>query len=85
VSGPVPIADYLFIAGVLLFGLCGLRINVRVLRFLGARARGRDPVTDFITGELERIKLRDTVGLEIIGLAAGLGMTLIAVQFLRPA
>ena len=84
-SGPVPIADYLFIAGILLFGVCGLRINVRVLRFLGARGRNRDPVTDFITGELERIKLRDTVVLELIGLAVGLGMIFVAIQFLKPA
>jgi hypothetical protein len=70
----LPIADYFAIADILLSGICGLRINVRVLRSLGARQRKRrpDPVSDFIAGELERIRLRDTVGLEIAGFAVGI-------------
>jgi len=82
----VPIAGYFFIAGVMLMLVCGLRINVRVLRTMGAwqRKRRPDPVTDFITGELERIRLRDTVGLEIAGLAVGILMTMGAISFLHP-
>ena len=69
----MPIAGYFFITGVMLCGVCGFRINVRVLRSLGAwqRKRRPDPVSDFITGELERISLRDTVGIEIAGLQWG--------------
>ena len=82
----VPFAGYFFIAGVMLMLVCGLRINVRVLRTLGAwhRKRKPDPFNDFITGELERIRLRDTVGLEIAGLAVGTLMTMSAISFLHP-
>jgi hypothetical protein len=83
----VPIAGYFFIGGVMLMLVCGLRINVRVLRTLGAwhRKRKPDPFNDFITGELERIRLRDTVGLEVAGLAVGILMTMGAISILHPA
>ena len=78
-------AAYFFIAGVLLCMVCGLRLNVRVLRKLGAWQPGRHPITDYITGELERIRLRDTVGSEIAGLVVGLIAIAFAIPFLQPA
>jgi hypothetical protein len=82
----VTFAGYFFIAGVMLMLVCGLRINVRVLRTLGAwhRKRKPDPFNDFITGELERLRLRDTVGLEIAGLAVGILMCMGAIPLLVP-
>ena len=62
----------------MLSNVCGFRTNVRILRTLGAwqRKRKPDPLNDYITGELERIRLRDTVGVEIAGLAVGILMCL---------
>ena len=82
----VPIAGYFFFAGVMLSLVCGFRINVRVLRTMGAwqRKRRPDPLSDCMTSFLEEIKLRDTVGLEIAGLAVGILMTMGAITFLNP-
>ena len=57
---------FFFFVGVILSLVCGLRINVRVLRAMGAwqRKRRPDPLSDWMTSFLEEIKLRDTVGLE---------------------
>ena len=81
----MPIAGYFFIAGVLLAMICGLRINVRVLRRMGAwqRTRKSHPVSDYITSELERIRLSNTVGFEIAGLGIALATIAFAIQFLN--
>jgi hypothetical protein len=82
-----PIAVYLFVFGVLLCGVSAFRINVRILRILGAWQRNRkpDPINDFITGVLERIELRNTIGLEVAGFTVGLGMVAVAIHFFKPA
>ena len=82
----MPVAGYLFIAGVLLLGVCGFRINVRVLIRLGARHRKRSPddlLIGYMTAELERIRLKDAVGLEIAGLAIAVATVAVAIQFLK--
>lgn len=76
------LAACLFVAGCFLLMVCGFRINVRVLRRLGARTRKRRPddlVTSYITGELERIRLKDTIGLEIAGIAVGVLLSAVAI------
>jgi hypothetical protein len=83
----MPVAAYFFIAGVLLGLVCGFRISVRTFRVLLARQRARrpDPWADAMIDILERIELRDTAGLEIIGLPAGFVMFMVAIRFLEPA
>jgi hypothetical protein len=78
----VPIAVYFFIAGFMLSFVCAFRINVRALRTMGAwqRKRKPDPLRDWMTS----IKLRDTLGLEIAGLAVGFLMCMGAISFLNP-
>ena len=82
----VPIAYYFFLVGVVLSGICVLRINVRILRTVGAwqRKRRPDPLCDSMTSFLEEIKLKDTVGLEIAGIAVGILMWMGAIPFLFP-
>ena len=82
----MPIAGYVFIGGVILSGVCGFRINVRVLRTVGAwqRKRRPNPLSDLVTSILEEMKLKDTMGLEIAGLAFGILMWMGAIPFLFP-
>jgi hypothetical protein len=82
----VPIAGYFFFAGVILGLVCGFRINVRALRTVGAwqRKRRPNPLSDSMTSLLEKIKLRDTVGLEIAGFAVAVLMCMGAISFLNP-
>jgi hypothetical protein len=82
----VSIAGYFFFAGVILGLVCGFRINVRALRTVGAwqRKRRPNPLSDSMTSLLEKIKLRDTVGLEIAGFAVAVLMCMGAISFLNP-
>ena len=80
----MPAAVYLFFAGILLGLLCGFRINVRAFQWMDARwPRNRpswDP-THLILG----LRLKDTLGWEIAGLAIALVAITVAIQFLKPA
>jgi hypothetical protein len=68
----------------------GLEHRMRFLstrvRTVGAwqRKRRPDPLRDWMTSFLEEIKLRDTVGLEIAGLAVAILMCMGAISFLNP-
>src|SRR5262245_18393896 len=55
----------------LLMVVCGFRINVRFMRVLSRH--GADyPVPRYLARQLERIRLKDTVGSEIAGMVVGI-------------
>ena len=81
----VRIAPGLFFTGILLGFVCMFRINVRIFKIVEAWRPQKDrpwwdPMSFFLG-----IQLRDSVGLEIAGLAVALAITALAIQLLQPA
>lgn len=80
------IAHWSFMMGNLLSVICGLRVMIRTMQFLQGPhpwdpwKRPADPITGFILG----IKLRNTLALELVGLAIGIPAVFIAVMYLAP-
>ena len=78
------IAEYAFMAGCLVAVCCGMRLFIRMFQFLeGPKPwnpwkRPKDPIAGFILN----IKLRDTLLLEIVGLAIAVPTVLLAIKYL---
>jgi hypothetical protein len=74
---------YLFVAGCSVSLICGIRLFLRLSKVFDAATRPkglrRDPLTEFVL----RMELRDTVGLEVLGLIVGGLVTVISLQFLK--
>jgi len=70
------IAVFFFFFGGFLTLFCGFRLFIRAYKLM--YARGRAAKTDLI----ERIRLKDTFVLEVLGLMIGVVTSLIAQQFL---
>jgi hypothetical protein len=77
-------ADYAFMAGVLVAFCCGMRLVIRTLQFLeGPKPwnpwkRPSDPIMGLILG----IKLRNTLVLELVGLAIAVPTIILAIKYL---
>jgi hypothetical protein len=80
----VPIAGYFFIAGCVLGGVCGFRINVRIMKWMEARRPWNRPSWD-PTHLILGIQLRDTLALEVGGFGIAITTLAVAIQFLKPA
>ena len=79
----MPLAGYFFIAGVVLGGICGLRISVRVVQWIDAMRRWDRPSWD-PTHLILRVQLRNTFALEIIGFVIAQITVAVADRFLKP-
>jgi hypothetical protein len=80
----VPIAGYFFIAGCVLGGVCGFRINVRIMRWMEFRRPSKRPSWD-PTHLILGIQLRDTLAWEIAGFVIAITTVAVAIHFLKPA
>jgi hypothetical protein len=81
-DGSAQVATGAFIAGCLVGSFFGLRLNIRILQYFywrdrQSRQREADPLTDW----LSRIRLKETLVLDVIGTGAGFSTLLIATRF----
>ena len=80
------IAEYAFMAGCLLAVCCGIRLIIRAFQFLeGAKPwnpwkHPSDPIIGLILG----VKLRNTLVIELVGLAIAVPTILLALKYLVP-